>query len=104
MEYCMPHKLEVFVGNCAICKEVIDIVTVGKCGECIMDVISVDSKDEVVVDKLRRYDVRSVPTIIVDGRIKVVGRPQFPWFCSDDFYQFLSERYPLLSNIRFNQA
>jgi hypothetical protein len=34
--------------------------------------------------KMRDYDVKAVPTSIIDGNIKVVGIPDFPWVCGDD--------------------
>jgi protein-disulfide isomerase len=31
--------------------------------------------------KMKDYGVTSVPTVIIDGDIKVVGIPDFPWIC-----------------------
>jgi hypothetical protein len=45
--------------------------------------------------KRKLYKITAVPTIVVDGRIKVVGVPDFPWFCGDDFYRFLEKNFPL---------
>ena len=39
--------------------------------------------------------VNSVPTTIIDGKIKVVGIRDFPWICGDELYQKLSKDYPL---------
>ncbi len=39
--------------------------------------------------KIKNYDVRAVPTIIIDEEIKVVGIPDFPWICGDDLYKIL---------------
>lgn len=55
---------------------------------------------EPVQEKMREYGVKSVPTIIIDGKIRVEGRPSFPWFCSDDFYKFLEANYPLTISIQ----
>jgi glutaredoxin len=91
----MPHLIEVFTGGCSLCRKVVNIVTVGKCRDCIMLVFDVDSGDEEVKMKRKLYKITAVPTIVVDGRIKVVGVPDFPWFCGDDFYRFLEKNFPL---------
>jgi hypothetical protein len=40
---------------------------------------------------------RAVPSIVIDSKIKVVGKPMFPWFCGDEFYNMLEREYPLKS-------
>jgi glutaredoxin len=91
----MPHLIEVFTGGCSLCRKVVNIVTVGKCRDCIMRVFDIDSGDEEVKMKRKLYKITAVPTIVVDGKIKVVGVPDFPWFCGDDFYRFLEKNFPL---------
>jgi glutaredoxin len=91
----MPHLIEVFTGGCSLCRKLVNIVTVGKCRDCIMRVFDVDSGNEEVKMKRKLYKITAVPTIVVDGRIKVVGVPDFPWFCGDDFYRFLEKNFPL---------
>lgn len=54
-----------------------------------------DARDEEIKKKLLDYDIAAVPSIVIDGRIKVVGLPKFPWFYGEEFYKFLEERYPL---------
>jgi hypothetical protein len=39
--------------------------------------------------------VKAVPTTVIDGNIKVVGIPDFPWICGDDLYKKLKREYPL---------
>jgi len=58
-------------------------------------VCDVDLSDEKVKMKRKFYKITAVPTIVVDGRIKVVGVPDFPWFCGDDFYRYLEKNFPL---------
>jgi glutaredoxin len=60
-----------------------------------MRVFNIDSGDEEVKMKRKLYKITAVPTIVVDGKIKVVGVPDFPWFCGDDFYRFLEKNFPL---------
>jgi hypothetical protein len=35
---------------------------------------------------MKVYGITSVPTTIIDGSIKVVGIPEFPWICGEDLY------------------
>jgi hypothetical protein len=44
---------------------------------------------------MKVFDVKAVPTTIIDGKIKVVGIPDFPWICSEDLYGKLKKDYPL---------
>jgi len=73
--------------------DTVEIVEVGKCKDCRMEVLDVRSKEnsELVKD----YGVTSVPSIVIDGKIKLVGKPTFPWFCGDEFYKMLERKYPL---------
>ncbi len=48
-------------------------------------------------EKIEKYKIRVVPTIVIDGQIKVEGIPDFPWFCGDEFYNMLREKFPILS-------
>jgi hypothetical protein len=43
----------------------------------------------------RQYGVRVVPTVIIDGEVKIEGRPDIPFVCSDEMYAHFKERYPL---------
>ncbi len=95
----MPHIIEIFSGGCPLCKETTDIVSVGKCKDCQLLIHDVSNPTEDVRERMKAYGVTSVPTIIIDGRISVVGAPKFPWFCSDDFYGFLENKYPLTLQI-----
>jgi hypothetical protein len=50
---------------------------------------------EEIKVKMRDYGVKAVPTTVIDGEIKVVGIPDFPWICGDDLYKILKNEYPL---------
>ena len=88
-----PHKIQIFSAGCKLCSDTVDIVEVGKCKDCQMEVLGVD--DGKNNGLLKQYDIGAVPSIVIDGRIKVVGKPVFPWFCGDDFYKMLETRFPL---------
>ena len=69
------------------------MVEVGKCTECKMEVLDVGSSENR--ELLKRYDITAAPSIVIDGKIKVVGVPTFPWFCGDEFYRMLEREYSL---------
>ena len=89
------HKIEIFTANCPLCKQVIDDIEIGKCEGCIQIVYNVNEVTEEIHKKINDYDVTAVPTIVVDGNIKVVGVPNFPWICGQDLYEKLKADYPL---------
>ena len=55
----------------------------------------VNSMTNEMKSKMRDYGVKAVPTTIIDGKIKIVGIPGFPWICGDDLYKNLKREYPL---------
>ena len=95
----VPHRIEVFTAGCALCREALDLVEAGKCGTCELAERNLAREPDAHEDARRRYGVRLVPTIVIDGRIKIEGAPDFPWICSDEFYQQLVEKYPLLHRL-----
>lgn len=89
----MPHRIQIFSGGCKLCKDTMNIVEVGKCKDCGMEILDVNKKGNK--ELVRRYGITAVPSIVIDGKIKVVGLPTFPWFCGDEFYGMLEKQYPL---------
>ncbi len=95
----MAHRIEVFTGECPLCRTALDLVEAGKCGQCEMVERNLAREPAIHEEVARRYRVKAVPTIVIDGRIKVEGVPDFPWICDESFYRFLEERYPLLHEV-----
>lgn len=89
----MPHRIQVFSGGCRLCEQATAVVEVGKCKDCTMDVLNID--DPKTRPLTEQYSIDAVPSIVIDGKIKVVGVPTFPWFCGDEFYGMLQRKYPL---------
>ncbi len=87
----MPHKIEVFSANCSLCNKVVDEIEAGKCAECQLIIYNLSESLELARD----YGVRVVPTVIIDGEVKIEGRPDIPFVCSDETYAHFKERYPL---------
>lgn len=92
------HTIEIFSANCSICKEVTDVIEIGRCQECKQIVYDTNNLTEEIKLKMKNYDVRAVPTTIIDGQIKVVGIPDFPWICGDELYKKLRTEYPFTKN------
>lgn len=89
------HTIEIFSANCPLCRHIIDDIQIGKCQSCDQTIYDVNNMTDDVKRKMKEYRVTSVPTTIIDGNIKVVGIPDFPWICSDDLYKKLKREYPL---------
>lgn len=73
----------------------IDTIEIGKCQGCKTTMYNVNRMDDELKKSMRNYGINSVPTVIIDGKIKVVGIPDFPWVCGDDLYIMLKQKYPL---------
>ena len=87
----MPHKIEVFSADCPLCNKIVDEIEAGKCAGCQLIVHNLSENLELA----RSYDVRVVPTVIIDGEVKIEGRPDIPFICSDETYAHFKEVCPL---------
>jgi hypothetical protein len=89
------HLIEIFSANCPLCKHIIDDIQIGKCKGCDQIVYDINNMTEEIKIKMRDYGVKAVPTMIIDGNIKVVGIPDFPWICGEDLYTTLKRDYSI---------
>jgi len=89
------HTIEIFSANCPLCKHIIDDIEIGKCEGCNQIIYNVNEMTHDLKLKMKEYGIKAVPTTIIDGKIKVVGIPDFPWVCGDDLYTKLKKDYPL---------
>ena len=87
----MPHRIEVFTGNCPLCQEVVDEIEVGKCAGCQLIVHNIAESSVLA----KRYHVKAVPTVIIDDEVKIEGRPGIPFVCSAETYAYFREHYPI---------
>lgn len=74
-----------------------DKIEIGKCEGCDLIKYDVNIMTDKIKSKMRDYGVKAVPCTIIDGKIRVVGIPDFPWICSEDLYDKLKKEYPLNS-------
>jgi glutaredoxin len=61
------RKIEIFSAGCPVCQETIDMVNGNACESCEIEVL--DMKDNHVADRAKQLDIRSVPAIIIDGKL-----------------------------------
>lgn len=94
-EHVGPHVIEVFTTGCPLCRSTLGAIEVGKCASCILVERDLSRPDAVVRRLVKEYGVRAAPTTVIDGRIKVEGKPDFLWMCGDDFYARLEREFPL---------
>jgi hypothetical protein len=87
------HMIEIFSANCPLCKHVTNDKEIGKCEGCKQIVYDVNNMTEYLKIKMKDYKVKAVPTTVIDGNIKVIGEPNFPWVCGDDLYKRLNDQY-----------
>jgi glutaredoxin 3 len=92
------HTIEIFSAGCPLCKHIIEDIQIGKCQSCSQTVYDINKMTDKVKRKMKEYSISSVPTTIIDGSIKVVGIPDFPWICGEDLYLKLKREYQLEKN------
>lgn len=66
-------KIEVFTADCPLCNDTLKIIKQVSCPEC--EVIERRCSGEVCCEPAKGYGIKAVPTIVVDGKIRVVGKP-----------------------------
>jgi hypothetical protein len=73
----MGHDIEVFTSGCHLCRETLEIIKKAKCDECTVTEYNIREKceSEICLKKAEEYGIKAVPTIVVDGKIALEGRP-----------------------------
>ncbi len=68
------RTVEVFTAGCPVCRETLDLVrqTVAGCG---CEVIERRCEGDACCPPAVSYGVKALPTIVVDGKIVLEGRP-----------------------------
>ena len=72
----MKHVFEVFSGGCELCKNTIKILknNISTDNELIEYNLHAPIKEDVK-EKIKMYEIVAVPSIIIDGKHKIVGVP-----------------------------
>lgn len=63
----VKHKIEVFSAGCSVCQETIEMVIHNTCQHCEVTVL--DMNDTNVSDRAKQLGVRSVPAVVIDGKL-----------------------------------
>lgn len=61
------RKIEIFSAGCAACDETIALVRQLACSSC--DVSVLDMKDAAVASRAKALGIRSVPAVVIDGKL-----------------------------------
>ncbi|HYG81993.1 MAG TPA: thioredoxin family protein [Pyrinomonadaceae bacterium] len=61
------RKIEIFSAGCPACVEAIQTVNEIACESCEVEVL--DMNEQSVAERAREYGVRSVPAVVVDGKL-----------------------------------
>ena len=61
------RKVEVFSAGCPACEETIALINRVACPSCEVNVL--DMKDANVASRAKRLGIRSVPAVVIDGKL-----------------------------------
>jgi len=73
----MGHNIEVFTAGCHLCEETMEIVRKVKCEGCSLTEYNIKERCEskICLKKEQQYGIKAVPTIVIDGKIAIKGKP-----------------------------
>ncbi len=81
------HIFEIFSAGCPLCKD----IEIRKNPGCTQKVYDVSHADKETESKMKEYGIKAVPTIVIDGKYKVVGVPDFPMVCGEELFKRLED-------------
>lgn len=61
------RKIEIFSAGCPVCEETIKLVNGIACPSCEVSVL--DMKEEAVASRAKDLGIRSVPAVVIDGKV-----------------------------------
>jgi glutaredoxin 3 len=61
------RTIEVFTAGCQACDETVSLVKKIACSSC--DVQILDMHEKSTAEKARQYGIRSVPAVVIDGKL-----------------------------------
>ena len=61
------REIEVFSAGCSCCEEAVALVTSIACPSC--DITVLDMKQPEVAQRAKRFGIRSVPAVVIDGKL-----------------------------------
>ncbi|TMI60676.1 thioredoxin family protein [Candidatus Bathyarchaeota archaeon] len=91
----MPHRIVIFIDGSSLCTAIVDEIEAGKCARCQLTVYNISEQTALA----KKYGVRAAPAVMIDEEVKIEGRPDIPFVCSDETYAHFKEKYPLLHEL-----
>ena len=61
------RKIEIFSAGCPACEETISRINALACPSC--EVVILDMKDSGVAERAKEIGIRSVPAVVIDGKL-----------------------------------
>jgi predicted DsbA family dithiol-disulfide isomerase len=61
------RKIEIFSAGCSACEDTIKLVNDLACPSCEISVL--DMKDAAVASRAKKLGIRSVPSVVIDGKL-----------------------------------
>lgn len=69
----MGKRIEVFTADCPLCKDTLELIRKEACSKC--EIIERRCSGNECCEPAKNYDIKAVPTVVVDGKIAIVGKP-----------------------------
>lgn len=63
----IKRKVKVFSAGCSVCEETIELVKRIACPSCEVSIL--DMNDQNVVNRAKRLGIRSIPAVVIDGKL-----------------------------------
>lgn len=61
------RKIEVFSAGCTVCEDTITLINRIACPSCEVEILDMHKPE--VSNKAKQYGIRSVPAVVVDGKL-----------------------------------
>jgi len=61
------RRIEIFSAGCSVCEETVALVREAACPSCEVEIL--DMRKDGDAAKARKYGIRSVPAVAIDGRL-----------------------------------
>jgi glutaredoxin len=61
------RKVEVFSAGCAVCEDTVALINRIACPSCEVEILDMHKSE--VLKKAKRYGIRSVPAVVIDGTL-----------------------------------
>lgn len=63
----LTRKIEVFSAGCSVCEDAVIMINKIACPSCDVEILEMSNPE--IAQKAKRYGVRSLPAIAIDGRL-----------------------------------